>query len=121
MPHTIELRKAKRYKLSAPALFMWAPKDGKPQNGQGVIRDINTSGIYVLTDAVPPIGARVQMEIVLPKMVDTSPGMHLQGEGIVLRCELGDASKRGFAASAQFYPDGANAVLSQLKTSGQVV
>jgi hypothetical protein len=121
MRNTIELRKAKRYRLSAPALFMWAPKDGKPQSGQGVIRDINTSGIYVLTDAVPPIGARVQMEIVLPKLVDTSPGMHLQGEGVVLRCEFGDASKRGFAASAQFYPDAADAVLSQLKTSGQVV
>jgi hypothetical protein len=121
MRNTIELRKAKRYPLSAPALFMWAPKDGKPQSGQGVTRDINTAGIYVLTDAMPPIGARVQMEIVLPRLADTSPGMHLQGEGIVLRCEYCDASKRGFAASAQFYPDAANAVLSQFKVSNQVV
>ena len=121
MRNTIELRKAKRYRLSATALFMWAPKDGKPQSGKGVTRDINTSGIYVLTDAMPPIGARLQMEIVLPKLADTSPGMHLQGEGIVLRCEYGDDSRRGFAASGQFYPDAADSVLSQLKTSGQVV
>ena len=121
MRNTIELRKAKRYRLSAPVVFVWPPQNGKPHSGQGVTRDINTSGIYVLTDAVPPIGARLQMEIVLPKMADASPGMHLQGEGIVLRCDNMDASKRGFAASAQFYPDATNAVLSQLKTSGQLV
>ena len=121
MRNTIELRKAKRYRLSAPVLFVWPPQNGKPHSGQGVTRDINTSGIYVLTDAMPPIGARLQMEIVLPKLVDTSPGMHLQGEGVVLRCEYGDDSRRGFAASAQFYPDAADAVLSQLKVSSQVV
>lgn len=121
MNSVIELRKTKRYRLSAPALFVWAPQDGKPKNGKGVTRDINTFGVYVLTDAVPPIGARVQMEIVLPRLVDSSPGMRLQGEGIVLRCVNGDASKRGFAASAQFYPEATEAVLSQLRASVQVV
>ena len=117
MHSVIELRKTTRYRLSAPAHFMWAPKDGKPQSGQGVTRDINTAGIFVLTDAMPPIGARVQMEIVLPKLRDTSPGMHLQGEGVVLRCEYGDASKHGFSASAQFYPETTEAVLLQFKAS----
>ncbi len=117
----IELRKAKRYRLSAPALFMWAPQDGKPRSGKGVIRDINTSGVYVCTDAMPPVGARVQMEIVLPKLADSSPGMHLQGEGVVLRCDFNGAATRGFAASAQFYPEASDAVLSQLRASGQLV
>lgn len=121
MRNAIELRKAKRYRLNAPALFMWAPQDGKPQSGHGTIRDINTSGIYVFTAAMPPVGALIQMEIVLPKLLDTSPGMHLQAEGIVLRCDLGDPSKRGFAASAQFYPDATDAVLSQLKVPALVV
>jgi hypothetical protein len=121
MRNAIELRKAIRYRLSAPALFMWAPPDGKPQNGRGVTRDINTSGVFVVTDSVPPVGARVQMEIVLPKLADDSPGMHLQGEGVVLRCEYRDAGKCGFAASAQFYPEATEAVLSQFKASAQVV
>ncbi len=121
-----ELRKAKRYQLSAPAFFMWAPQDGEPQSGQGVTRDINTFGVYVLTDAVPPVGARVQMEIVLPKLADTGSGMHLHGEGVVLRAEPHSAKGvgtigRGFAASLQFYPASTESVLSQLKTSGQVV
>lgn len=120
MRNAIELRKAKRYWLSAPALFVWAPKNGKPQCGRGVTRDINTSGVYVVTDALPPVGARVQIEIVLPKLANASPGMHLEGEGIILRCESGDATKFGFAASAHFYPEATDAVLSQLRASGRV-
>jgi hypothetical protein len=119
--HTaIELRRAKRYGLSVPALFTWAPQKGKPRNGKGVTRDINALGVYVQTNSLPPVGARVQMEIVLPKLAGSSPGMHLQGEGIVLRCESGEATKRGFAASALFYPEATEAVLSQLKASGQI-
>lgn len=117
----VELRKAKRYRLSAPALFLWAPLDGKAKSGHGVTRDINTSGVFVQTDSLPPVGARVQMEVVLPKLADASPGMRLQGEGVVLRCENGDVTKRGFAASAQFYPEASEAVLAQLRASGQVV
>lgn len=120
MQKAIELRRSIRYRLSAPALFMWAPKDGKPRSGKGVTRDINTLGVYVQTDAMPPVGARVQMEIVLPKLKDAGPGMRLEGEGIVLRCNRGDAAKCGFAASVQFYPEATDAVLSQLRASGQV-
>ena len=68
MHNAIELRNAKRYRLSAPALFLWALQDGRPQSGQGVTRDINTFGVYVLTDALPPVGALVQMEIALPRL-----------------------------------------------------
>jgi hypothetical protein len=122
----VELRKAKRYPLSAPALFMWASQDGKPQSGHGTTRDINTLGVYVLTDISPPAGALVQMEIVLPKLADTGPGMRLSGEGVVLRREpkgtkeLGGA-RGGFAASMQFYPETTDSVLSHLKTSGQIM
>jgi hypothetical protein len=122
----VELRKSKRYQLSAPALFMWAHQDRKPLSGRGVTRDINTHGVYVLTDALLPVGARVHVEIVLPKLVNTGSGMHLHGEGVVLRTDphsaksLG-ATETGFAASVQFYHESADSVLSSLKTSGQVV
>jgi hypothetical protein len=67
MHSVIELRRARRYLLSVPALFTWAPPDGKPRNGKGVTRDINALGVYVQTDSLPPVGARVQMEILLPQ------------------------------------------------------
>lgn len=109
MHNPVELREAKRYRLTAPAIFLWAPQHRKPQNGKSVIRD----SVYVLSDSLPPAGARVQME-------------HLQGEGVVLRgepsgSEDAGSSQGGFAASAQFYPQSMATVFSYLETSGQIV
>jgi hypothetical protein len=123
MHYAIELRKAKRYQLSAPARFMWAPQDRKPQSGQGVTRDINASGVYVLTDELPAVGALVQLDILLPKLENPGFGMSLAGEGVVLRVEPRGAqgagtSKAGFAASVQFYPEASASDLSRLETSG---
>jgi hypothetical protein len=121
--HTaIELRKSKRYPLNAPVLFLWAPHEGKARSGQGVTRDINASGVYVLTDVLPPVGALVQLDILLPKLEDPGFGMSLAGEGVVLRVEPQSAqgagtSGAGFAASMQFYPEDTASVLSRLETS----
>ena len=126
MHSVIELRRANRYQLSAPAFFLWARQDGKPQGGQGVTRDINTFGVYVLTDGLPPVGAPVQIEILLPKLADTGPGMRLTGEGVVLRVQArgakdDDTTECGFAASAQFYLESFESALLPVKISEQVV
>jgi len=119
MHSAIELRKAKRYRLRAPAHFLWAPQDGKPQSGKGVTRDINASGVYVLANELPPVGALVQLDILLPKLGDPGVGMSLAGEGVVLRVEpQGTGTSRGgFAASVQFYPEAAASAFSRLETS----
>jgi hypothetical protein len=122
MPSNIDLRKAKRYRLSAPALFLWAHQEGTPQSGRGITRDINAAGVYVLTDMLPPVGALVQLDILLPKLEDPGFGMSLAGEGVVLRAEPHGAqgagtSKAGFAASVNFYPEETASVLSRLETS----
>ena len=122
MRNAIELRKANRYQLSAPALFLWATQEGKPQSGRGVTRDMNASGVYVLTDALPPVGALVQLDILLPKLVEPGFGMSLAGEGVVLRVDSrgsngAGAKGAGFAASVQFYPEEAASVLSRLGAS----
>ncbi len=116
----IELRKAKRYLLNAPAHFIWAPKGGEPQSGQGVTRDINTFGVYIQTDALPLLDALVQLEIVFPKLADTGCGMHLHGEGVVLRTESrgsqgAGASDGGFAISTQFSLEPPESAFSRLK------
>lgn len=123
MHSTVELRKANRYRLSAPTLFLWAPREGKPHSGQGVTRDINASGVYVVTDVLPPVGALVQLDILLPKLSDPGFGISLAGEGVVLRVEPhgsqgAGTSEAGFAASVQFHPEGTASVLSRLETSG---
>ena len=120
MTNAVELRKAKRYPLTAPTLFIWSSQNGRLQSAQGVTRDINTLGTYVLSEVLPPVGALVQLEVVLPKMEDAGPGMHLHGEGRVLRCEYGVSANRGFSVSAHFYPEHSNAVLSRLNLSWQL-
>lgn len=126
MTAPIELRRAMRYRIAAPTVFLWAHQDEEPQRGKGETRDINTLGVYVITDSLPPVGARVQMEIMLPTLTDTGCGMHLQGEGVVLRREPGgfegaDSRQAGFAASVQFYPETTAMVLSHLETSGHLI
>jgi hypothetical protein len=66
------------------------------------------------------------MEIVLPKLTVPGFGMHLQGEGVVLRVEpsdvkFGAAAVGGFAASMQFHTDSTESVLWHMETSGRVV
>ena len=122
----IELRKSNRYALRVPVLFEWAPQNGEPQSGRGVTRDINTFGVYIMTDALPPVGALVQMDILLPKLEAPGFGMSLAGEGIVLRVEpcgseSGGTNEPGFAASVQFYPETTESALSHLETFGRVV
>jgi len=82
---TTELRKGNRYRLNAPVQFFWAPPNGLPQSGQGVTRDINATGVYVQVNVFPPVGSRIQMDILLPKLANAGHGMHLNGEGIVVR------------------------------------
>lgn len=122
----VELRKANRYRLSAPSVILWAPEGGPAESGRGVIRDINASGVYIVTSAHPPVGARVQLEILLPQMANNQPGMQLHGEGTVIRVDSGSIDERtcgvgGFAASVIFYPNSSNAVLTQFETSGRAI
>ena len=123
---TVELRRSNRYHLKAPVFYFWVPQNGPPQSAQGVTRDINSNGVYVQSDEKPPPGTLVQMDIRLPKFGDTGSGVHLTGEGFVLRVEARGATDvgdkcGGFAASIQFHPEASELVLSHLKVSGRVV
>ncbi len=65
------------------------------------------------------------MDIMLNNL-SGGPGVHLTGEGVVLRVEPPNAknpsaSDSGFAVSVQFYLQSAESVLSHLKRSGRVM
>ena len=123
---TVELRRAGRYQISAPVFFYWAPQTGPAQSGQGTTRDINGHGVYVETDELPTVGALVQMDVLLPTMAFSGPGMHLTGDGLVLRVESRGSNGAsppggGFAASVQFYPSAPERALSHFKGSRRIV
>ena len=122
---TIEQRKNHRYCLSAPVFFFWATPNGPPQSGEGMTRDIETNGAYINASEPPPVGALVQMDIMLPNL-SGGPGVHLTGEGLVLRVEPSDAkttrgSESGFAVSVQFYLQSSESVLTHLKRSERLM
>lgn len=89
-------------------------------------RDIDATGAYINSMELPPVGARVQMDIMLPNILGGEFGAHLTGEGVVLRVEPNNAkapgeSESGFAVSVQFSVESPESVLSHLKRSERVM
>lgn len=123
---TIELRKNYRYRLSAPVSFYWAAPNGPPQSGDGMTRDIDAIGAYIDSRELPPVGALVQMDIMLPTLSGGGPGAHLTGEGVVLRADPHNdktpgTAGSGFAVSMQFHVESSESVLSHLKRSERLM
>jgi len=122
----IERRKHQRYQLSAPVFFCWAAPDQPLEGGEGMTRDIDTSGAYISARELPPVGSLVQMDILLPNLSAAGRGAHLIGEGIVLRVEphggdMPELVEDGFAVSVQFYLETSESVLIHLKHAEQVM
>jgi hypothetical protein len=122
----IERRKHHRYQLSAPVFFCWTMLDKPLQSGEGMTRDIDTTGAYINACELPPVGALVQMDVLLPNLLEAEPGAHLVGEGKVLRVEqhegtLPSGRESGFAVSVQFYLETSKSVLTHLKRAEQVM
>lgn len=99
---TVELRRSRRYRLPAPASFLWESPDGSLQQSSGTIRDISDRGAFVTADVVPPTGAHLDVDVHLPSLESGSGAMHLHGEGTVVRVDLQVEGIRGFAAALAF-------------------
>lgn len=99
----MELRKATRYSVSAPALYRWQRADGMLQEAQGISRDISDRGVFLLAKDLPPPGVHVELEVHLPAVAGTSRSAQLYGEGTVVRTSRPGAGESGFAAAAVFH------------------
>ena len=99
----MELRKATRHRVSAPALYWWQGADGKLQEAQGISRDISDRGVFVLATDLPPPGVHVELQVHLPAVTGTSRSAQLYGEGTVVRTSGRGAGESGFAAAAVFH------------------
>ena len=101
----MELRKAKRYLLSALTSFRWKTSDGVPQKGQGTTRDISANGVFVLSKLGPQLGAHVELDMYLPSLSGNPKSVHLHGEGKVVRKVSDDSSETAFASAVIFGTD----------------
>lgn len=97
----MELRKAKRYSLSAPVSFWWEGIDGGLQEGQGTTLDISSLGVFIVAALSPPAGVRLELDVYLPSLSGAPKSVQLHGEGKVVR-----AGRKGpeawFAAEVAF-------------------
>jgi len=105
----MELRKAARYRVSAPAFYCWRRADGTLQEAQGISRDISDRGVFVLAKDLPPLGMHVELQVRLPAVPGTSRSAQLHGEGTVVRTSGRGARESGFAAAAVFHTGSSDA------------
>jgi hypothetical protein len=99
----MERRKAKRYWVSAPAVFRWEQPQGTIRKVTGTTRDISCVGVAIVADTAPPVGAPIQLEIRLPPMAVTGKtAAQLHGEGQTVRLEKVKEAIKAFAAEAVF-------------------
>jgi hypothetical protein len=98
----MELRKTKRYLLSAPASFRCECSEGIPQKGEGTTRDISAKGVFVLSKLGPQLGAHIELDVYLPSLSGSPRLVQLHGEGKVIRKVNSGSSESGFAAEILF-------------------
>jgi len=98
----VDLRHSRRYRVSAPASFLWERADGLLEETSGAIRDISDRGVFIVTDTVPPVGAHLDVDVHLPSLDVNSGAVQLHGEGVVVRVETSADEGRGFAARVVF-------------------
>jgi hypothetical protein len=94
----VERRKDIRFLLRVPVTFKWNDEQAWPHEGSGFSRDISTAGIFVMAEICPPLGAAVEVEVLLPSLRDDAPGLRLNAPGIVLRV----IETEGFASTSDF-------------------
>jgi hypothetical protein len=97
----MELRNRVRYRLSADAVFAWEGAQHDRFLGEGLTRDISLAGAFIFTLTCPPVGATVQLDVLLSSTTG-APGksVHIKAEAKVVRVEHSDALE-GFAAVSQ--------------------
>jgi hypothetical protein len=98
----VELRKSRRYRPVASALFAWEGADGLLKEASGTICDISDRGVYITAELAPPLGGRLDVDVFLSPPDGGSSSVELHGEGMVVRVDRETRGIKGFAASVTF-------------------
>ena len=83
------MRHQVRFQISALCRFWWSEKSLDLNFGSGRTRDLSSGGVSIIAGVMPPLDARVMVEIDLPRPggPDGTPkaAILLRAEGTVLR------------------------------------
>jgi len=99
----LELRRSRRFRLVVPVSFFWTGPDGSLQEEKAFVRDIGSAGVFITAEDLPPVGARLDVDVYLPLSEQSGGGgVQLHGEGTVVRIEQNGNNSAGFAAELVF-------------------
>jgi PilZ domain len=72
-------------------------------HGEGHSRDVSEGGTFVLADALPPVGASIDLTIQLPAWQVGAAALRMEMTGEVIRVDVppGHERKWGFAISSK--------------------
>jgi len=94
----IELRKRVRHRLAADAVFTWQSATGGWLHGEGVTRDVSAGGAFLFSLTCPPVGAKIQLDVLLFPLEGGTRSLQLKTEATVIRVEHASAvGNEGFA------------------------
>jgi hypothetical protein len=95
-------RRHLRYPLAAQVKYQWSARNLLMGEGEGSSRDISEAGTFVLTNALPPVGASIDVAIQLPAWQMGAAALRMEMTGEVVRVDVppGQERKWGFAISA---------------------
>ena len=100
-----EMRGAVRYAVQAPAFFTWSDLKSRVHRGEGLTRDVSSRGLYVWSEEGPPAGVVVDVEVLLPRFHEKTPGLRIEGRGRVTRVDsrLEKTPQIGFGVSSEIF------------------
>jgi len=102
LPAQPERRAAQRFAMSAPVIVQ-SPEDAFPPE-TGLSQDVSAKGIFVLMNARPCEGSRIEFTITLPPEVTLSDPMRVNCKGRVIRVvDVESAKGVGVGASIEGY------------------
>jgi hypothetical protein len=99
---SLDLRRSRRYRVLGTGLFWWERADGHLQQNGGTIENISDRGVFLLSNALPPVGAHLEMDVSLQAAEIGASPIQFHGEGTVIRVEWGSERRKGFGASIAF-------------------
>jgi hypothetical protein len=92
-------RAAARYKLRLPVIFHWF-ESGERTEG-GFTSDVALDGVFIRSKKLPPAGAEIRIEVLIPSPCDPADEMRIHCTGKVTRI-VNQSGYSGFGVVGDF-------------------
>jgi hypothetical protein len=99
----MDRRKALRFNLNVPVRFMWKYHGRRAESATGETRDISFRGLFVVSDACPPVGSTIKARVTLPTPGGLDLVMRLKATVLRVEAVVADKYAGGFAALTKKY------------------